>query len=111
MTMSLTISTEPVPLRRDSDGVMRIGNTRVPLETVIGAFLDGAAAEEIAYQYPSVELADIYAVIAYYLRRRSEVDAYLQRRQEQTNAVQRQNETRFDPSGVRERLLARRHTS
>lgn len=109
--MSLTISTEPVPLRRDSDGVMRIGNTRVTLETVIGAFLDGAAAEEIAYQYPSVELADIYAVIAYYLRRRSEVDAYLRRRQEQTNAVQRQNETRFDPSGVRERLLARRHTA
>lgn len=109
--MSLTISTEPVPLLRDSDGVMRIGNTRVTLETVIGGFLDGAAAEEIAYQYPSVELADIYAVIAYYLRRRSEVDAYLRRRQEQTNAVQRQNETRFDPSGVRERLLARRHTS
>jgi hypothetical protein len=53
--MNLPIAAEPVPLHADSDGVVRVGNTRVTLETVIGAFLDGGSAEEIACQYPSLE--------------------------------------------------------
>ncbi len=105
--MSLAITAEPVPLRTDPDGVVRSRKTRVTLETVIGSFLDGATAEEIASQYPSVELADVYAVIAYYLRRKQEIDAYLLRQQEIANKIRTQNELRFDPTGVRERLLAR----
>ena len=106
--MTLSIAAEPVPLTTDANGVVRIGRTRVTLDTVIGAFLDGATAEEITYQYPSLHLADVYAVIAYYLRRPSEVDAYLQRRKQQAESVRKQNEARFDPHGVRDRLLARR---
>ena len=63
--MTFAISAEPVPLQADPDGVVRVGNTRVTLETVIGAFLDGASAEEIAYQYRPLDFADIYAVIAH----------------------------------------------
>lgn len=111
VTMNLSLAASPIPLRTDPDEVVRVGNTRVTLDTVIGAFLDGASAEEIACQYPSLDLADIYAVIAYYLRQRADVDAYMQRRQEQADSVRRQNEMRFDPTGVRERLLARRHTA
>jgi len=106
--MTLSIAAEPVPLAADADGVVRVGRTRVTLDTVIGAFLDGATAEEITYKYPSLHLADVYAVIAYYLRRPSEVDAYLQRRKQQAESVRKQNEARFDPHGVRDRLLARR---
>jgi uncharacterized protein (DUF433 family) len=106
--MTLTIATETVPLVIDVDGVIRVGKTRVALDTVISAFLDGATAEEITHQYPALDLADVYSVIAYYLRRRAEVDAYLQQRREQAEEVRKQNETRFDPSGIRERLLARR---
>ena len=40
--------TEPVPLKLDSDGTIRVGGTRVPVDTVILAFHDGATAEEIA---------------------------------------------------------------
>jgi uncharacterized protein (DUF433 family) len=109
--MTLPIANEPVPLRTDPDGVARVGNTRVTLATVVGAFLDGASAEEIACQYPSLELADVYAVIAYYLRKQAEVDADLRQQQEQVNAVKRQNEIRFDPIGVRQRLLSRRRTA
>ncbi len=106
--MTLLIVTEPVPLRTDANGVVRVGKTRVTLDTVIGAFVDGATAEEITYQYPSLHLADVYAVIAYYLRRPSEVETYLQRRKQHAKSVRKQNEARFDPSGVRGRLLARR---
>jgi len=102
------ITTETVPLMTDVDGVMRVGETRVTLDTVVGAFLDGATAEEIIYQYPSLDLGDIYSVLGYYLRRRPEVDSYLQRRREQIEKARQENESRFDPTGVRERLLARR---
>lgn len=106
--MALTISPEVIPLRADSDGVIRVGGTRVTLDTVIAAFQEGATAEEIAQQYPSLNLADIYAVIGYYLRHSEEVGAYLEQRRQQAEASRKQNEARYDPQGVRERLLARR---
>ena len=100
--------TENIPLRTDAGGVVRVGNTRVTLDTVINAFRDGATAEEIVQRYPSLDLSDVYHVIGYYLRRTSEVDAYLQKRKSDGEVSRSQNESRFDPSGVRARLLARR---
>ena len=106
--MSITLSAETLPLRIDHDGVVRVGKTRVTLDTVLGAFQEGATAEEITHRYPSVDLADVYAVIAYYLRHRPEVEEYLDRRRQVAAEVQRQNERQFDPHGIRDRLLARR---
>jgi hypothetical protein len=80
----------------------------VTLDTIVEAFLEGATAEEIAQQYPSLDLADVYAAIAYYLKHRADMDTYLQHRQNQADKVRRQNESRFDPHGVRARLMARR---
>lgn len=105
--MTLLIATEPIPLETDTDGVVRVGKTRVTLDTVVAAFSEGATAEEIAYQYPSLLLPDVYAAIAYYLRRRIEVEEYLRWRNQQADTVRQQNESRFDPYGVRDRLLAR----
>ncbi len=95
-------------LETDSSGVVRVGKTRVTLNTVVAAFCQGASAEEIAHQYPSLDLADVYHVIGYYLRRSSEVEDYLRERKAKAEAVRGQNEARFDPQGVRARLLARR---
>lgn len=106
--MTLTMNAEPVPLVTDKDGVVRIGGTRVTLDTAVAAFNEGATAEEIVQQYPSLQLADVYAVISYYLRNQSEVDTYLKKRQQQAEEIRKQNEARFDPQGIRERLLARR---
>jgi len=106
--MAISMAMERIPLATDADGVVRIAKTRVTLDTVVAAFDDGATAEEIAHQYPVLQLADVYAVITYYLRQRPEVEAYLRQRREQADEVRRQNEARFDPQGVRERLLARR---
>ena len=108
--MSIPIRAETVPLSADADGVIRVSGTRVTLDTLIFAFIEGATAEEIAQQYPSLELADIYAAIAYYLRHRSEVESYLKKRQKQADIVLMENESRFDPRGIRARLLARRRS-
>ena len=99
---------EVIPLQTDADGIARVGGTRVTLDTVIATFSDGATAEEIAQRYPSLNLADVYLVIGYYLRRPLDVEAYLGKREGQAEAVRNLNESRFDPEGVRDRLLARR---
>jgi Protein of unknown function (DUF433) len=84
-----------------------VGGTRVTLDTLVAAFDTGATAEEIVQRYPSVALADVYSVIAYYLRHQAEVRSYLAQRQDDAALVRAENERRFDPCGVRDRLIAR----
>jgi len=52
-----------------------VSGTRVLLDTSIIAFQEGATAEEIAQQFPSVTLADVYLIIAHYLKHMAEIDA------------------------------------
>ncbi|KAF3886320.1 MULTISPECIES: DUF433 domain-containing protein [Nostocales] len=106
--MTLSMITEPLPLELNTDGVVRVGRTRVTLDTVVAAFNQGSTAEEIVLQYPSLQLADVYAVISYYLRHQQEVETYLQQRQQRANEIRQLNEAQFDPQGVRDRLLSRR---
>src|SRR5215471_13964985 len=103
--MSLKISTDPAPLFTDEDGVVRVGGTRVRLDTIVYAFNAGASAEEILQQYPSLLLADIYAAISYYLRHRDSVDDYLKDRQREHHQIRQLNESRSDSAGLRERLV------
>jgi uncharacterized protein (DUF433 family)/predicted HTH domain antitoxin len=104
-------TTMPSSLEADEAGVLRVGGTRVTLDTVVAAFQRGATAEEIVYQYPSLELADVYAVLAYYLQHRSQVETYLCQRQGERDAVRSENEAQFDPRGIRDRLMSRRTAS
>ncbi len=106
--MATTTFTETIPLKMNKDGVILISKTRVTLDTIIATFSEGASAEEISYQYPSVPLADIYFVIGYYLRKKKQMDTYLKRREILAQEVRRQNEEKSNASGIRERLLARR---
>jgi len=94
-------------LRIDDAGVVRLGATRVTLDTLVGSYRDGNTAEEIVQQYPSLSLADVHAAIAFYLTHRPEVDGYLLQRQEDASLTRRQVEQICDQRGVRERLLAR----
>jgi len=110
-TMSFGTTTETIPLKADRDGILRVGRTRVTLDTVIRAFMEGATAEEIGQQYPTLNLADVYYVIGYYLQHRDDVEAYLGKRREAEDKVRGENEARFDPHGVRDRLLARRRAA
>lgn len=106
--MTLAIVAEPAPLKTNEDGVILVGKTRVTLDTVVAVFNQGATAEEIVYRYPSLNLADVYATIAFYLKHQSEVEAYLQQRRQQSQEIREMNQARFNPQGLRDRLLARR---
>ena|ERR1041384_3604718 len=105
--MSLVIQRTPVPLREDADHVVRVAGTRVTLDTVVAAFQEGATPEEIAQQYPSLRLADVYAVVGYYLQHKEQVDEYLRERQQVAGETRRENESKYSPQSVRARLLAR----
>lgn len=83
----------------------RIGASRVTLDTLIGAFLDGCTPEEIAVKYPSLDLANVYAVIAHYLSHQIEIDGYLAERQADAATVRRTIHQSQGTAGVRERLL------
>ena len=111
MATTLQIQPIPPPLTLGKDGAARVGGTRVTLDTVVRAFTRGATAEEIAQQYPSLNLSDIYATISYYLQHQISVDAYLRERGLVHDETRRHNESRFDPEGVSERLLNRKNQS
>ncbi len=107
--MPLTIRPEIAPLRIDEDGVVRVGPTRVTIDSIVGAYHEGFSAEEIAEQYPAVEIGDVSSALAYYLRHRAELDAYLEGRGRDAQAVRQTYEARFPPGpGLRQRLQARR---
>ncbi len=106
--MIMAIAIENTPLAPDSQGVVRVANTRVTLDTVVAAFLEGCTPEEIAEQYTALKLPDIYLTIGYYLKHQDEVHAYLSKRQIQAETNRHEVEQRFSAMGIRERLLARK---
>ncbi len=105
--MNAVIETEAVPIQIGADGVWRIGSSRVTFDTVAAAFDEGATAEEITQQYPSLALAEVYAALGWYLKHRPEAETYLRTRDAERQRVRQANEARFGPVGIRSRLLAR----
>ncbi len=106
--MALTAHLDEPPFRTDERGVVRIGPTRVSLDDIVEAFLEGASTEEILLRYSSLNLPDIYTTIAYYLRHQVEVDAFLASEGAKAGLVRREAEEFFGTQALREKLLARR---
>lgn len=106
--MTIAILAESPPLTVNPDGVVKVRGTRVTLDTVTFVFKQGATAEEIVHRYPSLKLGDVYASIAFYLNHQEDVEDYLKQRQQQAQEIRQMNEARFDPQGLRDRLLARK---
>ena len=54
------------PLRWDEAGGIRIGSSRVTLDSLLATYHNGSTPEEIAIQFSVLSLADIYSTIAYW---------------------------------------------
>jgi uncharacterized protein (DUF433 family) len=96
------------PLSEDEHGVVRVGRSRVSLESVVLAFDRGASAEEIVDAFPALDLATAYATLAFVLAERDRVDAYLAERERALGRLRAQAEERSPAEGLRARLIARR---
>jgi uncharacterized protein (DUF433 family) len=106
MATSLT-AVQPSPIKDDGHGVLRIGGTRVSLDSIVCAYQNGATAEQIADDFPTLDLADIYIVIGLYLRHPNEVGDYMTAQGQRADEVRRQIAPIVAQEGIRQRLLAR----
>ena len=100
-----------VPLRVEPNGAVRVSGpqTRVNFEFVVWSYKDGETPEQIKEALPTLELADIYTVIAYYLRNTEEVEAYLQKVDEDWERAKAEIDARYpDNASLLTRLQARR---
>jgi uncharacterized protein (DUF433 family) len=97
--MPEALTNEPFPLETSADGVIRVRGTRVTLDTVWAAFNEGATADEIVQQYPSLSLADAYQAIGYCLRNPTLLITYLAKRSEIAAEARKSNELRWPPEG------------
>ena len=101
------IEPEPVPLVRDQAGRLMVPGTRMSLDILVAEFKQGRTPEAIHDDYKMVSLADVYAIFAYYLRHRAEVEMYLAEQEREGEEIRARIEAAFPPEGVRAKLLAR----
>jgi uncharacterized protein (DUF433 family) len=64
----------------EREGVYYVPETRISLDSIVYAFLEGCSPESIREDFAGPTLADVYGAIAFYLDRQAEIDAYLLRR-------------------------------
>ncbi|MBV9306034.1 MAG: DUF433 domain-containing protein [Acidobacteriaceae bacterium] len=80
------------------EGVYRIGNTRVSLDSLVYLFREGLSAESMVESYPSLTLEQVHGALAFYLANRAVIDSYLregQRIAEREHEVSRQQNAEF----------------
>jgi uncharacterized protein (DUF433 family) len=107
--MNMPLQAIAVPLYEDGQGGLRVSGTRVLLERIVHAFSDGATPEGIVQSYDTLQLADVYAVLSWYLRHKAEVEDYLRKRAEKAEEIRRSIEAgQPDRAELRARLMARR---
>lgn len=103
----LPLQPEAPPLRVDEGGAVRVGTSRVSLDLVVEQYENGMTPEDLIRAYDTLDLADVHAAIAYYLRHRPEVRAYLKQREAEAKTLRAQIEAER-PRVSREELFARR---
>ena len=94
--MILLERTQNVPLTLTESGTIHVTGSQVALESVVYQYQQGNTAEAILESFPSVKLADIHAVISYYLNHRDQVDEYVHDQQKRASTVREDNES--DPA-------------
>ncbi len=87
--------TVALPLKMDDHGTIRVSGTRVTLDTIIACYHQGDSPEAIHQGFDVLPLNDIYAVIAYSLAHRHELDASLKRGQEESERLRQEWESNY----------------
>jgi len=85
MTVSPTLAKQYVEQR---DEGYWIEGTRISLDSVVYAFLNGDTPENIAQDFPLLSLEQVYGAIAFYLANRKLVDVYLKQSQAEFEKLQ-----------------------
>jgi len=105
--MSPLETVQTAPLTLWEDGSIRVGSSRVTLDSVVHEFIQGATAEQIQDDFPSLSLREIYGAISYYLEHEDRVSEYLRRREEEAGRVRAETEDRPRIEALRRRVRER----
>jgi uncharacterized protein (DUF433 family) len=62
---------------RKIEGVFRVGDTRVSLDSLVYLFREGMSAESMVESYPALTLEQVHGALAFYLGNQKEIDTYL----------------------------------
>lgn len=89
------------------EDVYRVAHTRISLDSLVYAYLNGQTAEAIAQSFPLLTLEQVYGALAYYLAHKEQIDANLARGQQELARL-RQAARDADPSWYRKLEEARR---
>ena len=91
--MTITLVADPLPLRVDETGVIRVGQSRITLDVLLQYWRLGMSPHEITRGLDTLSLADVHGALAYYYRHQSEMDDYLRRREEEAEKLRQEIET------------------
>lgn len=95
-------------IKRRDDGYW-IGDTAVSLDSVVLRFLEGLSAESIQLDcFPVLTLEQVYGAIAYYLRHREEIDAYLRKADEEYELIRHRLRAEYSDAHRRLDAILRR---
>ena len=98
----------PAFLHREPTGEIRLAGSRIGLFHVVQYYNDGNSAEMLVCQYPTLSLALIHKVIAFYLDNQADVDTYVADCQSSLQQQRAANPQRLALASLRERLTAMR---
>jgi uncharacterized protein (DUF433 family) len=84
---SLTIAKDPPVLEKWKDGSIRISGTRIPFDRFVDAYTGGETAAQLRKTFPSLSLATIHRLLAYYLAHQTEVDAWFEQLSKEAEAL------------------------
>lgn len=107
LSVLLPLDAVAPPIRIDEGGAVRVGKSRITLALVVEEYESGMTPEDMVRAYDTLDLADVYAAIAYYLRHREAVREYMERRNEKAKALRAEIEA-HQPRISLEELVARR---
>lgn len=94
---------------RTKDGGYRLRGSRVTLDSIVHGYWEGQSPEAIADDFPTLALEQVYGAIAFYLRNRAEVDAYMKEQAKLWQRLKAESRTQNGTLVRRVRARARRN--
>jgi uncharacterized protein (DUF433 family) len=99
---------ETVPLVQWEDGSIRVRNSRVTLDTIVGRMKVGDTVEEIHDGFPTVALTQINEILTWYFDNKPAADEYLEEGEREAEELRKKIESDPEYQVRRQEMLRRK---
>ncbi len=93
MQLMILETTQTVPLTVWKDGSIRVKGSRLLVDIIINSHQCGECPEHISESFPAVSVAEVYAIIAYYLTHKAKFEKYLAKREKEAEEIKKRIES------------------